>query len=571
MIKQQLQQLIFQTVERLYQLSDFSVDLEHPNDITHGDFSSNIAMKLAKSLGKNPQEVAQEIVNSLSHEKQLSEIVASTEIAGPGFINFHLSPALLLKEAKTILEQNDDYGRLTIGQDQKALVEYAQMNVAKPMHVGHLRTTILGDSLKRLYQWSGYETVSDTHWGDWGTQFGMVLLAYKQEEAEEAVKADPVGELVRLYISMNKQVEDNPDLREAAKAEFKKLEDGDEENTKLWQWFVDASIGEFHKVFEIIGILPFEYELGESDYNNKMQSEVDLALKQDATKQEGQLVYVDLEEQKLGRCILVKSDGATTYHLRDMATLRERIDEFKADKILYVVDSRQSHHFKQLFEVARLVEMPVEGVEHISYGFVTLPEGSLSTRKGRIVEAKEVLNQGIEQAKKVIEEKNPDLKNKNEVALAVARSAIKFANLLANRNTDIVFDWKQVLRFDGDTGPYLQYTYARIQSLLKKAGDTEPRIDLDFADIEPSEKDLLRTLYLFSEQVELSLEQNDPHFIAHYLLSVAHAFNSVYNDVLIATEPNDQKRAFRLALSKATSHILKNGLGLLGINVVEEM
>lgn len=541
--------------------------LSHPADMAHGDFASNIAMQLAKQVKQNPLQLAGLIADALRQEESAQTMVASVEVAKPGFINIMLKPSFLLQLAQAKPAKAKK-------QKEKVLVEYSQMNVAKPMHVGHLRTMFIGDSLKRLYQYRGYKTISDTHYGDWGTQFGMVLYAYKHWGNEELVKTDPVNELVRLYIDMDKKIEADPDLREAAKAEFKKLEDGDKENRKLWKWFVDASVKVFEGVYKTLDILPFDENLGESYYEDAMKKDVAELLKSGIATQEGEMIYVDLEKYKLGRCIFVKSDGASTYHLRDLSTYRHRIKKLKTQRNLYVVDSRQAHHFRQLFKVIELLGWPgLDGTKHVSYGFVTLPEGSLSTRKGRIVQAIDVINEGLERAKAVIAEKNPELKTRDAVALEVTRSAIKFANLLPNRDSDIVFEWDKVLRFDGDTGPYLQYGYARIMSILRKAGIKKPvtKWMLVESGLREQELSLLRYLYRFDEAIDSALHHQAPHHIAEYLLQLSHRFNSFYESCPIAIEKDEALRLQRLGLASTVAAVLKQGLYLLGINTVEEM
>lgn len=545
--------------------------LEHPGDTSHGDYATNIAMRLAKEAKKPPLEIAKEIAEALRKQDELQNLVTDIQVAAPGFINLFLSPHFLSAEINAINKSQEAYGAANVGEKEKALIEYSQMNVAKPMHVGHLRTLFIGDSLKRMYKFLNFKTVSDTHYGDWGTQFGMVLYAYKHWGDKEAVKKDPVGELVRLYQEMDKKVEAEPELREAAKAEFKKLEDGDKENLKLWKWFVKDTIKVFENMYNLLDTQPFDYNFGESHYESMMKEDVQALLDSGIATQEGNLIYVDLEPYKLGRCIFVKSDGATTYHLRDLSTYRLRVEKLKAKRNLYVVDSRQAHHFRQLFKVIELLKWPnLEGTQHVSYGFVTLPEGSLSTRKGRIIQAIDVVEQGMKRAEEIINEKNPDLKNKKQVAQEVARAAIKFANLIASRDSDIVFEWDKVLTFEGDTGPYLQYTYARIKSVMRKANIRKPKA-VTSASWNEHELALLRHLYRFEEEIMACYKQNDPHFLAEYLLQLAHRFNSFYGSTPIAQEEEKTKRDNRLALSAATAQVLKNGLQLLGINVVEEM
>lgn len=548
-------------------------ELGHPREESHGDFASNIAMKRAKAECKNPMELAEEIAGQLRSDKSLKEVVESIEIAKPGFINFTLKKEALLNELNQVLSEGTGYGASNLGAGEKVMIEYSQMNVAKPMHVGHLRTTILGDSLKRLYKFLGFNPVSDTHYGDWGVQFGMVLYAYKHWGDKEAFEKDPVGELVRLYIDMSNKAADDEKLYEAAKAEFKLLEDGDEENRKLWEVFVKESVKLFDEIYKELDILPFDYNFGESEYEQMMQKDLKQILDSGIATKEDQWIYVDLEKENLGRCVMQKSDGATTYHLRDISTYRKRIEELGIEKNLYVVDSRQSHHFKQLFKVIELLDWKgIEQTKHISYGFITLPEGALSTRKGRIIQAKDVLDQGREKALAMIEEKNPDLKNKEEVAMRVMQAAIKFAYLSANRESDLVFDWDKTLSFEGDTGPYLLYTFARIQSIIRKVGKSvDGKTGFDAENLNESEISLMRLHYRFIEVVNSSLQENDTHNIAQYLLELAHRFNRFYENSPIANEENIDLKNQRLAIAHATAQILQNGLALLGIQTVNEM
>lgn len=544
---------------------------QHPREEKFGDYTLNLAMRAAPQLKQPPMQVAEAIATMLNQQAELKDWVDQIKVEKPGFINFYLKPALFENEVALIAKKKQKYGSDNVGNTDIALIEYSQMNVAKPMHVGHLRTLFLGDSLKRIYKFLGFDAISDTHYGDWGTQFGMVLYAYKHWGNEEAVKKDPVGELVRLYQEMDKKVEADPELREAAKAEFKKLEDGDKENLKLWKWFVKDTVKVFEHMYKLLDTKKFDYNFGESHYEEMMKEDLKLLLDSGVATKEGELVYVDLEPYKLGRCIFQKSDGASTYHLRDLSTYRLRVEKLKTKRNLYVVDSRQAHHFRQLFKVIELLKWPnLEGTKHVSYGFVTLPEGSLSTRKGRIVQAIDVVEQGMKRAEEIIAQKNPDLKDKSSVAQDVARAAIKFANLLASRESDIVFEWDKVLSFEGDTGPYLQYTYARIKSVLRKAKATKiPAIKN--GQWNDHELALLRYLYRFQEEILSSYKENDAHFLAEYLIELAHRFNSFYGSTMIANEEDKQRRANRLALSAATAQVLKNGLELLGINTVEEM
>ncbi|MFH1509412.1 MAG: arginine--tRNA ligase [bacterium] len=539
--------------------------LEHPDDLAHGDFAANIAMILAKELKENPKNLATEISEQLQLEK--NELIKAVAVAGPGFINITLATEILQKELQNILEAKNKYGASTLGQNKKVIIEYSSPNVAKPMHVGHMRSTIIGDSLTRIFKFLGYDVVTDNHMGDWGVQFGILLYAYKHDGNKKKVEANPVQELAKLYQEMTQKINDQPDLREKGKKEFKKLEEGDEENLQLWKWFVEISLTEFEKLYNILGILPFDNKLGESFYKDKMQVVIDELLKKKiaAIDTDGS-VFIDLEKYDLGRCILIKSDGATLYHTRDLATLKYRQQIYNYKKNVYVVASDQTHHFNQLFKIVELLGDKTGENVHVSFGMVRLPEGKMSTREGNVVDLEKFIDEAIKKAKKIIAEKNPDLPNKEEIAKKIGVGAIKYGDLSQSRTKNVTFVWDKMLSFDGDTGPYLQYTYARLQSILRKA---ETEIKEVSGDLKSEEEILARYLYRFPEIVEDAAKNYFPHTIANYLYDLAKMINSYYQKVpvLKATENKELK----LAIVKASAEILKNGLLLLGIETVEEM
>ncbi len=538
-----------------------------------GDYSTNSALVIAKKTKQDPKKLAEKIAGEIA--KHDSKKAFEVSVAG-GFINFKLTQGALLKNLGSILDQRDLYGCSLDGEGKSVIVEYFANNVAKPPHVGHLRSAVIGDCLYRVMKSQGYKAISDTHIGDWGVQFGILILAFKTlKPNEEALDKEPINELNRLYVEMSAKIEAEPTLREQAKMEFKKLEDGDEENRKLWKWFVDESLKDFEKYRQALEILPFDYNLGESFYEKHMPEVLaEFQEKKIITTGETGELYIDLEEYALGRCILVKSDGATTYHLRDFATYIYRKKEFNFAQNIYVVDNRQSHHFKQLFRALELAGYPAESdARHVDLGFMSLPEGAISTRKGTTVSLENLINEARRRAIKIIEEKNPELENKEAVAKSVALAAIKYFDLSHNRKTEIVFTWDKALSFEGNTGPYLQYTHARIHGILRKADSVEV-YDVNLMEketLKPQELEVMRKLTQFPEVVEKVAEDFLPNSLCNYLFELSQAFNAFYQEVPVTQELDGEIKLFRLKLITATAQVIKNGLYLLGIEAPEEM
>lgn len=554
--------------------------------VEFGDYASNIALTLFPIFNVAPannpidfSQVLAEKLTLLDQKKVFSKIESVS-----GFINFTLSINHLLNQLKEINIQQSEFGSSKVGEGRTIVLEYFQNNIAKPPHVGHLRSAVIGDSLARIFQKVGYKVITDTHIGDWGVQFGILLYAYKTFLAQGGnrtqIEADPIQELNKLYIDISNQIETNPELRDLGKAEFQKLELGDEENKSLWQWFVQVSLEDFEKYNQLLGLRKFDYNLGESFYEQQMKQVLELFQQKQlvSTGDTGEL-YVDLEEYGLGRCILVKSDGATTYHLRDFATYIYRKNEFDFYRNLYVVDVRQAHHFRQLFKVLELAGFSAEtDSAHIDFGFMSLPEGPISTRKGNTISLENLLTEAENRITKVIQEKNPELANQSEIAKQVALSAVKYFDLSHNRKTEIVFDWDQALSFEGNTGPYLQYTHARIHGILRKGGvnvagvtKLTSEIDTDKLELNSNELLLLRKMTQFTEVIESSAQQYLPNLLCNYLFELAQNFNTFYQETPILKEPSEPLRDFRLVLITATAQIIKNGLALLGITAPEEM
>jgi arginyl-tRNA synthetase len=539
-----------------------------------GDYSTNTALILAKKLKVNPKDVANKIIEQIKKEDKKQYFSAIEEKGG--FINFTFSEEFLLKNLSKIIEQRELFGSSLLGGGKKILVEYFQPNVAKPLHLGHLRTAIIGDSLFRIFLSQGFKAESDTHLGDWGTQFGLVLLAYKKYGDIKVIEKNPIEELNKLYVQINSEIESNPELREEGKQEFVKLEQGDKENRELWKKFKDWSWQEYEVVYKDLEIRKSDHDWPESFFEDKMSAVIAELKSKGLLKESQGAQIVDLEAYGLGIALLVKSDGGTTYLLRDLATYIFRKSQ-GFEQQFYVVDVRQSHTLKQTYKIVELlgyIKHPEEAV-HISYGFLTLPEGAMSTRKGTVVGAKEFIENVQKEALKIIEEKNPKLREKELVANKVAAGAIKYFDLSHNLKSDIVFDPKKAISFEGNTGPYLMYTHARIHGILRKSEIRNPKSEINFKseilNLKSEELSVLRKLLKFPEVVTQVSEDYLPNLLCNYLFELSQTFNAFYQEVPVLQEENDDLRSFRLQLVTATAQVIKNGLYLLGIDAPEEM
>ncbi|TSC69528.1 MAG: arginyl-tRNA synthetase [Parcubacteria group bacterium Gr01-1014_66] len=573
---------------------DFSV-IPSENPI-HGDYSSNVAFVYVRDLARamkahtgnvlrpmggellpeTPHNFAEKIKRELGGKE--IDFIERIEVANPGFLNFFIAEKTIFEKLNEILARPENWGTSEIGRGKTVMVEYFQLNIAKRPHIGHIRSAIIGDALKRMLLSQGYHAVSDTHVGDWGTQFGILLLGYKEGGRDlhtQKIVGDPFGALEEIYVQENARIAKNPTRREEAKKEFAKLEQGDQENRKIWQWMVEVSMKNLETSAQHLGLLPFDEHCGESFYEDKMQPIVDLALEKGiAKKTDDSAIIVDLVADSLDEAVLIKSDGASTYLLRDLATIQYRKEQWKFWKNLYVVDVRQSHHFRQVFRVAELLGFEGEGKsEHVGYGFMRLPEGMMSTRAGTIISLEKVLDEAIAKARTIIQEKNPMLADTDKVAHTVGIGALKYFDLSHHRNSDIIFSWDRTLSFEGNTGPYLQYTYARLRSILRKANlqlatyyNSQLKTEMDSL-----ERQLCVTLLRFPEAIEDALAILSPHVLAGHLYEFAKTVNEFYHTHPVLQEEDEGKKQFRLTLVFLTTETLKRGLYLLGIDAPEEM
>ncbi|AHY16742.1 arginine--tRNA ligase [Streptococcus iniae] len=542
--------------EKIYSL------IETPKNSEMGDLAFP-AFSLAKLLRKAPQMIAAEIAEKID-ASSFEKVVA----LGP-YINFFLDKSLISKNVlHSVIKEKSDYGQQHIGDGQNVTLDMSSPNIAKPFSVGHLRSTVIADSIGHIYSKLGYNAIRINHLGDWGKQFGMLIVAYKLWGDHDAIEANPIDELLKLYVRINAEAEENPDLDEQARQWFKKLEDGDKEAWDLWQWFRDESLIEFNRIYDKLDV-SFDHYHGEAFYNDKMDEGIQILEEKNLLKESKGAQIVDLEKYDLPPALIKKSDGATLYITRDMATAMYRQRTFNFVKNIYVVGQEQSHHFKQLKAV--LKEMGFDWSDdmiHVSFGLVTKNKKKLSTRKGNIIRLEPTLDEAVSRALSQIEAKNPNLEDKEEVAHAVGVGAVKFYDLKTDRDNGYDFDLEAMVSFEGETGPYVQYTYARIQSILRKAEFT-PNEEASYALKDTESWEIIKLLQNFATSIERAADKYDPSIIAKYAIQLAQAFNKYYAHTRILDE--NPERDSRLALCFATATVLKEALRLLGVQAPEKM
>lgn len=547
------------------------VDIQNSTKKEFGDFQTNFAMVSSKLIGKNPREIANTLVDNFAE----NDIIEKLEIAGPGFINIYLKNSFLNEEIKKL--ENEKYDFSFLNTDKTVIIDYSSPNIAKRMHIGHLRSTIIGDSIKRILQFLGFHTLADNHIGDWGTQFGKLIVAYKNWLDKKAYAKDPIGELERIYVLFSEESKKNPALEDEAREELKKLQLGDEHNQKLWKEFIDISLKEYNKIYDRLGV-NFDYYYGESFYNNLMPSVLEELKKKGIAREDQGALVVFFENDKLPPAIVQKKDGSFLYTTSDLATMKFRKDELKVDEAVYLTDDRQQNHFKQIFEIGELLGEPYNYKKtHVVFGIMRFGDGMIfSSRSGNIIRLVDLLDEAKTQVKKVIDEKNPDIPEdeKEEIAEIVGSGAIKYFDLSQNRTSDITFTWDKVLSFEGNTGPYLQYTYVRIMSIfrkLKKENINVENKDIILENMNGIERELAVELLRFPQAVIKSYESYRPNIIADYLFDTAKLFNNFYNSSSILKEEDKKVMDARILLAEKTAFVLKEGLSLLGINTVNRM
>ncbi|MFV3010633.1 arginine--tRNA ligase [Clostridium botulinum] len=555
--------------ERIKENTELEVDLiekliEIPPKKDMGDYAFP-CFQLAKTFRKAPNLIAEELKEKINKEG-FEKVVT----VGP-YLNFFVDKTVLIKDVlEKVLNEKEKYGSSKVGEGKNVVVEYSSPNIAKPFHIGHLFTTAIGNALYKILSFEGYNCIGINHLGDWGTQFGKLISAYRRWVDEEALEKDAIGELLRIYVKFHEEAEKNPELEKEARLNFKKLEDGSEEETELWNRFKDLSLKEFNKVYDMLGI-KFDSLAGESFYSDKMDAVVQEIDDKGLLVDSNGAKVVMLDDYNMPPCMIKKSDGATIYATRDLAAAMYRKKTYDFHKCIYVVGTPQALHFKQVFTTLKLMGHDwADDCKHVGFGLVKLANKKLSTRNGDVVFLEDLLNQSVEETLKIINEKNPNLKDKEGTAKKLGIGAVVFTYLKNNRERDIVFDWKEILSFDGETGPYVEYSYARGKSILRKAGELTGKAD--YSKLSSKEEfELAKLLGGFNDAIMNAIDKLEPAMVTRYVIEVAKAFNKFYNaHGILNAEDNDVKLA-RVKLVEATCQVIKNALNLLGIDVVEEM
>ena len=540
---------------------------EYPPDEKMGDIALP-CFKLSKSLRMAPVAISQKISDELS--KSQFEDIDHIETVN-GYLNIYIKNKYYSENVlNNVLDSKEKYGSFDIGTGKTVVLDYSSPNVAKPFHIGHLGTTVIGHSLKKLHEFAGYKCVGINHLGDWGTQFGKLIVAYNLWGNKEEIEKNGIDALVSLYVRFHSEAEKNPELNDRARAEFTKLEHFDEDNIKLWKWFIDISIEEYKKTYKQLDI-EFDSYCGESFYSDKMPSVIEELKQKNLLKIDDGASVVDLEEYKMPPCLILKRDGSSLYPARDISAAIYRKNKYDFEKAIYVTDAGQSLHFAQWFKVIELMGYDwSKNLVHVPYGKVSLNGEKLATRTGNVILLKDLFGSAIEKVKSIMDEKNPNLENRDEKATAVGVGAIVFYYLSNNRIKDINFVLEDALCFDGNTGPYAQYTYARACSVLEKAKDINRNRHISY-EINEKEKMLLRTISLFPEKVLQAIKEYEPSVITRYIIDVCTNFNGFYHDCQILGAENENAKLFRLDLTEAVKYVLGNAFSLICMKKTEKI
>ena len=549
--------------------TEISKSIEKPKGAENGDYAFP-CFRLAKDLHKAPPMIANDIKENIKVDENQ---IVNIEVVG-GYLNFFINKEILIKEVLNEMVMNEEYGKSIIGNGKNIVIDYSAPNIAKPFHIGHLRSTVIGAALYKIYKYLGYNVTGINHLGDYGTQFGKLIEGYKLWGNEYNIEENPIDELTKIYIRINQACKEDEQVLENCRNNFKKLEDGDQYCVEIWQKFRELSLKEFQKVYDLLGS-KFDSWNGEAFYSDKMAEIVDILEKSGKLIESEGAKIVDLEDKGINTpCIIEKSNGSSTYATRDLAAIMYRARTYDFDKALYVTSYEQVLHFKQVFEVAKLFgldEKYTNGLEHVAFGMVLLPTGKMSTREGTSVKLSELLNESISRAKTIIEQKNPDLESKDEVAKKVGVGAVIFNDLANSRVKDEIFDWDTILNFQGETGPYIQYTYVRTKSVIEKAGGVPEisKVNTELLQDEYSIK-LAKLIYGFEDVLVQVTDKNEPSILSRYLIDVAKAYSNFYNENKIINDDKALQDA-RVYLTYSVGRILKTGAALLGIEMPDKM
>ena len=529
--KKLISEIIKSEIEDLT-LEEITALIEVPPNKEMGDYAFP-CFKLAKIFRKAPNAIAEDLAGKIQPTDDINKIVNLG-----GYVNFFVNKESLAKKViNQVLSEKENYGKSEFGKGKTVVVEFSSPNIAKPFHIGHVRTTVIGNALSKIYQSQGYHVEKLNHLGDYGTQFGKLIVAYKLWGDKQAVEKDPIKELLKLYIRFHDEAEAKPEMEDEAREWFTKLENGDQEAKDLWQWFRDESLKEFSRVYDLLDI-DFDSYVGESFYSDKMPAVIEELKEKNLLVESDGAMIVDLEDSKLPPALIQKRDGSTLYLTRDLASAFYRKKIYNFDKSIYVVGAQQELHFKQCFEIIKRMGYDwYKDMVHVQFGMVALEEGTMSTRKGRVVFLEDVLNQAIDRTRQIIEEKNPDAENIYEVAKAVGVGAVVFQELSNSRIKDYTFSWDRTLSFEGETGPYVQYTHARCCAVLRKA-DQPISADINYEALSDQDAaDVLSVLETFNKSIMTAMKKNEPHIVTRFVLDLAQAFNKFYHNSPIKTSP----------------------------------
>lgn len=543
--------------------------IEIPPNSDLGDFAFP-CFKLAKSLRKAPPVIANEIKENIKIDEKIIEKI---EIVG-GYLNIYINKETLIENVlKEVTDKKEKYGSSDIGQNKNVVIDYSAPNIAKPFHIGHLRSTVIGGALYKIYNFLGYNSVGINYLGDWGLQFGKVMAGYDMWKDEYDFSKSEIQAILKIYVRFCQEEKENPELTEKAREYFKRLEDGAEKEVKTWKWIRKISLENYQKTYNLLNS-KFDSYNGESYYNDKMEPIVEELRNKGLLKESEGAQVVDLAEYDMPPCIIITSAGTTIYATRDLASLKDRINTYNFDKAIYVVGNEQRLHFKQVFKVLELMGYPEYAAkcEHVPFGLVVDKTGEkIGSRKGNSVFLEDILKEAIQKVEKIIDEKNPNLENKEEVARKVGVGAIIFNDLSNSRIKDEIFDWDMLLNFQGETGPYIQYIYVRTRSLIEKAGYIPQIENINFSVLKEKEAiETVKLLYNFNEVVQNAADKNEPSVVARYLIDVAQNFSTFYNEHKIITEDKALQDA-RLALTYCVGTVLKTGVTLLGMEMPDKM
>ena len=545
--------------------------IEIPPESTMGDYAFP-CFKLAKTMRKAPNLIAQELAEKLAENQMFSEVKNVN-----AYVNFFMDRAeVAASVVPEVIAKKEKFGSSDLGSGKKVIVEYSSPNIAKPFHIGHIRTTVIGNAIYKIYDYLGYETIRINHLGDYGTQFGKMIVAYKRWGNEEDVRREPIKTLLAYYVKFHEEAEKDPSLEDEARATFTRLENGEKEEYELWKWFREESLKEFTYVYDLLGI-EFDSYAGESFYSDKMDRIVDIMKDKGILKESEGAQIVDLEEYGMPPALIKKKDGSTLYITRDIAAAVYRKEHYNFDKNIYVVASQQNLHFQQWFKIIELMGFEwADQCVHVPFGMVSLEDGTLSTRKGKVVFLLDVLNSAVEKTKQIMIEKNGSDADLEDISREVGIGAVVFQELSNNRIKDYVFSWDKVLNFDGETGPYVQYTHARAASVLRNAGESAEAVlsgnaalDMNYVTSDTA-YELTKLIYRFPDVVKEAAEKYEPSVITRHIIDIAQYFNRFYHDEHILVENEAEKQA-KLAVVYAAKQTIANGLALLGIAAPEKM